>query len=301
MDDRNMRINNGWNWKKYIWMTIVGGILLLFLFGVYNARNEYNEYEKLRNQVDLSLKKAIYLQNVGSFLEARDEYEGILNNISSNRFPDEYVLTQNNLGYIYQNLAQVQDEEANLKKAINAYHKSLGISTGDYNIIDRAQTYNDIGDAYRDLAGLTNKLENLEKAINAYQETLKMRSVDTYPIEYATIQNNLGVAYRMMAEVKDPEPNLKKAFDYHYQALRIYNDEKYPAGYATAQNDLGNAFRSLAEIKDKEYNLENAIDAYNEALVIFTEEKYPIKYQMIMLNMEMAQNQLKNNGSTSTK
>jgi len=288
-------------WKKYIWITFAGILLLLFLSGAIYANNEYYEYEKLRNQVDQSLQKAIYLQNIGSFLEARDEYESILNNISSNRFPDEYVLTQNNLGYIYQNLAQGQDEEVNLKKAINAYHKSLGISAGDYNIIDRAQTYNDIGDAYRDLAGITNKKENLEKAIKAYNETMKMRPIDTYPIEYATIQNNLGVTYRMMAEVSDLEPNLKKAFDAHYQALSIYNDEKYPEGYATVQNDLGNAFRSLAEIIDKESNLENAIDAYHEALEIFTEEKYPAKYMTIILNLEMAQNQLKNNGSTIHK
>jgi tetratricopeptide (TPR) repeat protein len=298
MEAKDLRNNNEWAWKKYFWMTIVGGILLLFLFGVYHARNNYYEYEKLKNQVDLSLQKAINLQNAGSFLEARDEYEGILNNISSNRFPDEYVLTQNNLGYIYQNLSQVQDKETNLKKAIKAYLKSLEISTGDYDIIDRVQTYNDIGDAYRDLAGITDKKENLEKAINAYQETLKMRPVDTYPIEYATIQNNLGVAYRMMAEVKDPEPNLKKAFDAHYEALMIYSDEKYPTGIASVQNDLGNAFLLLAEIKDKESNLENAIAAYDQALEIFTEEKYPAKYHKIVLNLEMAQNRLKNNGST---
>lgn len=301
MEAKDLRNNNRLNWKKYFWMTLVGVILLLFLFGVYNARNEYYEYEKTRNQVDISLHKAINLQNSGSFVEAKDEYEGILNNISSNRFPDEYVLTQNNLGYIYQNLAQVQDQETNLKKAINAYLKSLGISSVEYSIIDRAQTYNDIGDAYRDLAGITDKKENLEKAINAYNETMKMRPVDMYPLEYATIQNNLGVVYRMMAEVKDPESNLKKAFDFHYQALSIFNDEMYPTGHATVQNDLGNAFRSLAEIKDKESNLENAIDSYNEALVIFTEEKYPAKHQTIMLNLEMAQNQLINNGSTSTK
>jgi hypothetical protein len=65
MEAKDLRNNNGWNWKKYFWMTIVGGILLLFLFGVYHARNEYYEYEKLRNQVDLSLQKAIYLQNDG--------------------------------------------------------------------------------------------------------------------------------------------------------------------------------------------------------------------------------------------
>jgi len=109
--DKDLRNNNERDWKKYFWMAVVGGILLLFLFGVYQARNEYNEYEKLRNQVDLSLQKAFNLQNAGSFMEARNEYEGILNTISSNRFPDEYVLTQNNLGYIYQNLAQGQDEK----------------------------------------------------------------------------------------------------------------------------------------------------------------------------------------------
>ncbi|MDW7726244.1 MAG: tetratricopeptide repeat protein [Candidatus Methanoperedens sp.] len=296
MDSKDLQNNN--EWKKYFRMTIVGVIILLFLFGLYNARNEYYEYEKIRTQVDLSLYKAISLQNTGSFLEARGEYEGILNNISSSRFPDEYVLTQNNLGYIYQNLAQVEDEEENLKKAINAYRKSLGISTKDNNLIDRGQTYNDIGDAYRDLAGLTDKIENLEKAINAYKETLKMRPVDTFPIEYATIQNNLGIAYRMMAEERDVEPNLKKAFDAHYQALMIFNAEKYPTGHATVQNELGNAFRLLAEVKDKDSNLGDAIDAYNEALVIFTEEKYPAKYQSIMLNLERAENQLNNDVST---
>ena len=293
------RNKNGWKWKKYFWMTFVGGILLLFLFGAFHARNEYYEYEKLRTQVDISLQKANKLQNSGSFLEARDEYEIILNNISSNRFPDEYVLIQNNLGYIYHNLAQVQDEEANLKKAIKSYQKSFEISTEDYNIIDRAQTYNDIGDAYRDLAVITDKKDNLEKAINVYKETLNMRPVDTYPIEYAAIQNKLGVAYRMKAEGGgDVEPNLKIAFDAHYRALMIFNDEKDPIGYATVQNDLGDAFRLLAEIKDKDSNLKNAIDSYNEALVIFTEEKYPVKRQTIISNLVRVQNQLLNNIST---
>ncbi len=298
MEATYLRNNNGWNWKKYFRMTIVGGLLLLFLFGLYHTRNEYYEYEEIRNQADLSLQKAISLQSSGSFLEAKHEYDGILNNISSDRFPDEYVLSQNNLGFIYQNLSQVQDKEVNLRKAIKAYHKSLEISTEDYNIIDRAQTYNNIGDAYRDLAGITDKKENLEKAINSYQEALKMRPVDMYPIEYATIQNNLGVAYRMMAEIGDVESNIKIAFDAHYQALMIFNTEKYPIGYATVQNDLGNTFRLLAETKDKDSNLENAMDSYNEALVIFTKEKYPVKYQIIMSNMEMTRNQMQNNIST---
>ena len=127
----DLRINNPGDWKKYFWITLAACMLLLILSSVFHARNEYKEWKNLRNQTESSLLKAHYMQNAGLFLEARDEYEGILNNISSNRFPGEYIITQNNLGYIYQHLAKSQDREENILNAIKAYRESLRVSTQD--------------------------------------------------------------------------------------------------------------------------------------------------------------------------
>ena len=45
------------------------------------------------------------------------------------RFPQDYAMTQNNLGNAYGNLADVRDSEDNLKGAIRAYEEALKVRT----------------------------------------------------------------------------------------------------------------------------------------------------------------------------
>ena len=95
----------------------------------YTLYVRHSENENLKNQIDSSIRKADSLRDAGSFEEAIDEYEGILEVVSPKKFPNRYATTQNNLGLAYRNLAEVRAAEENLEKAINSYQEALKIYT----------------------------------------------------------------------------------------------------------------------------------------------------------------------------
>lgn len=56
-------------------------------------------------------------------------YKDALNTFSIKKDPGNHATTQNNLGNVYQTLAEVKDKEVNLKRGIEAYEESLKIFT----------------------------------------------------------------------------------------------------------------------------------------------------------------------------
>jgi len=116
-------------------------IMIVAILGLsYTLYVHHSENENVKNQIDSSIRKADSLQGAGSFEEAIDEYEGILEVVSPKKFPGRYAETQNNLGVAYRCLAEVRDKEANLEKAINAFQEALKIRTVESYPINYATT-----------------------------------------------------------------------------------------------------------------------------------------------------------------
>ncbi len=91
------------------------------------------------------------------------------------------------LGIAYVRLAEVRDEEANLKQAFTAFGDALRIFTSDSFPQDYARTQNDLGSAYVRLAEVRDQEANLKEAIGAFGEALRIFTSDSLPHDYASV------------------------------------------------------------------------------------------------------------------
>ncbi len=129
---------------------------------------------------------------------------------------------QNGLGNAYRNLAQIEDREGNLRRAIAAYTEALQYHTPTVAPLDYAMTQNNLGNAYGDLAAIEDREVNLRSAIEAYTAALQYRTPDVAPLDYAMTQNNFGAAYSDLAAIEDQEDNLRRAIAAYTEALKYY-------------------------------------------------------------------------------
>jgi tetratricopeptide (TPR) repeat protein len=198
-------------------------------------------------------------------------YELALQSYTREEFPQNWAITQNNLGTAYQ--ARIRGERAeNLEKAIAAYELALQVRTRKTFPEDWAMTQNNLGAAYGDrIKG--ERPENLEKAIAAYELALQVRTREEFPEKWAMTQNNLGNAYvnRIRGE---RAANLEKAIAAYELALQVRTREEFPEKWAMTQNNLGDAYRARIRGERAE-NLEKAIAAYELALQVYTRNAFP--------------------------
>ena len=196
-------------------------------------------------------------------------------------FPEDWAMTQNNLGTAYSDRIR-GDKADNLENAIAAYEQALEVRTRTDFPVQWATTQNNLGNAYSDrIRG--DKAENLENAIAAYNEALKVRTPTDFPQEWAMTQNNLGIAYldRIRGDKAD---NLEKAIAAYNAALEVYTRTDFPVEWATTQNNLGTAYSDRIR-GDKAENLENAIAAYQQALEVRTRTDFPVDWAMTQNNL----------------
>jgi len=83
-------------------------------------------------------------------------------------------------------------------------------------------------------------------------------------------------------------------------ALEIYvemstevSEAKDPEACSRIKNGEGLCYSKLAEIGNKEDNLRKAIRAYEEGLKILTVEKYPSYYELVISDMERAEQMMR--------
>jgi len=214
-------------------------------------------------------------------------YSNALKTYSLAESPEDYAMTQNNLGNAYCTLAMVEEKGDNCRRAIGAYQEALKVYTLERFPMDYAITQNNLGNAYSTLAEVGEKGDNCRRAIGAYQEALKIRTLERFPMDYAMTQNNLGYAYRTLAEVEEEEKgdNCRRAIGACQEALKVRTLERFQMQYAATQNNLGNAYSTLAEVEEKWDNCRRAIGAYQEALKFRTLEPFPMQYAMTQNNL----------------
>ena len=76
-------------------------------------------------------------------------YEAALVYYTAERAPLDYAMTQNNLATAYRNLAEIEDRENNLRRAVAAYEAALVYYTAERAPLDYAMTQNNLGDCLR--------------------------------------------------------------------------------------------------------------------------------------------------------
>jgi tetratricopeptide (TPR) repeat protein len=154
--------------------------------------------------------------------------------------PQQYAMTQHNLGTAYQRLAEAEDEDtaSNRKTAIGAFKEALRVFSFDNFPIQFAMTQNNLGIAYGILAEVEDRVSNCKTAIGAFKEALRVYSFDNSSIRYAETKTNVGRAYVLWATVNKKPDIRAKARDSLKEALRVFTELKMECYIQKVQRDM---------------------------------------------------------------
>jgi len=183
--------------------------------------------------------------------KAVKHYGDALSIFKKDKYPVEYALTQNNLGFAYTDLPAATPEEwaENIRKGVDCYNEALKVRRKDEYPVEYAMTQNNLGLAYTDLpvGRAEEQTENIRKAVDCYNEALKVYRKDEYPVEYAATQNNLGLAYTDLpvATPEERAENIRKAVDCYKEALKVRKKDEYPHYYCQTAANMGIALASI--------------------------------------------------------
>ena len=209
-------------------------------------------------------------------------------------FPNQWAMTQYNLGIAYRNRIKGNNAQ-NVELALAAYQKALEVYTKETFPTAWAATQYNLGIAYSNrIKG--DKTENIEKAIAAFQNASEIYTRDAFPEEWAEIQYHIGklrvqqgawydgLAYleRSLAIYRQTEnlearadtiyqiarthhlmSNPEKARIHYRDALRIYQHLDNQAGIAACKTGLGRLMISIGFIDDALKELNQARQIYD--------------------------------------
>jgi len=146
-------------------------------------------------------------------------YQNLLEVYTREAFPEDWAMTQNNLGNAYSN--RIKGERAdNLELAIAALNQSLEVYTCEAFPEDWAMTQNNLGLAYGNrIRG--ERADNLELAIAAFDLSLEVYTRDAFPEDWARTQIGLGNAYLYRIRGKRAD-NLELAIAAYNLSLEVY-------------------------------------------------------------------------------
>ena len=101
---------------------IIAGIVLYYLF-------EYRKKKRLKSALRTIINNADRLLEKSMIEDALEIYIDMLKIVSDEKAPDLYAHIKNNEGICYSKLAEINNKEENLTKAIRAYEEALKINT----------------------------------------------------------------------------------------------------------------------------------------------------------------------------
>ncbi|MFO7092314.1 tetratricopeptide repeat protein, partial [Limnospira platensis] len=211
-------------------------------------------------------------------------YRAALSVYTRDAFPEDWALTQMNLGFTYKNRIRGERKQ-NLEEAISCYRAALEVYTCNAFPEYWAMTQISLGEAYRDrIQG--KRVQNVEDAISCFQAALSVHTRDAFPEYWAMTQISLGLAYRHSIKGEQAQ-NLEEAISCYQSALSVYTRDAFPEYWAQTQSCLGLAYsdRIRGELAQ---NLEEAISCYQSALEVYTRDAFPEKWALTQNNLGFA-------------
>jgi uncharacterized caspase-like protein len=201
------------------------------------------------------------------------------------RAPEDWAMTQNNLGAALKILGERESGPERLEQAVQAYRAALEESTREKVPFAWATTQNNLGNALRALGERESGPERLEQAVKAYRAALEERKREKVPLAWAQTQNNLGNALSTLGGREEDTERLEQAVKAYRAALEELTQAKVPLDWATGQNNLGIALRALGELESDPERLEQAVAAFGAALEERTRDKVPLDWAMTQNNL----------------
>jgi tetratricopeptide (TPR) repeat protein len=163
------------NKQKKIDLTIIFLVIFIpFLFSMYFATVNVNKETK-KSEFDTALKQARSSYNSDYFDKAIDNSYKVLDNLSSDEFPEQYIEAKMIIGDSYYSLSKNNNNsELNLNNSLDAYKNALNISSNNPKATKYDLTYSHVSDAYRDIGAVYQKKGKYVEAINAYDNAIEI-------------------------------------------------------------------------------------------------------------------------------
>ena len=254
-----------------------------------SAQAHEQQLTKVRKQASELTSKAIrdYVlagnaySNAYRFQDAIESYRKALRMAPRNDLPQDWAMTQNNLGIALRDQGVRTGGEqgtALLAQAVDAYRDALQVYTRNDLPQQWATTQNNLGATLRDQGVRTGGEQGtalLAQAVDAYRDALQVRTRNDLPQQWAMTQSNLGNALRAQGVRTGGEQGtalLAQAVDAYRDALQVRTRNDLPQQWATTQNNLGNALFELGKhnsnadmLKEAEIAIQAAYNFYIEA------------------------------------
>ncbi|WP_414582013.1 CHAT domain-containing protein [Scytonema sp. PCC 10023] len=184
-------------------------------------------------------------------------YEVVLTVFTREAFPQDWAMTQNNLGNAYSN--RIFGEKAqNIELAITSFTAALEVTTRQAFPQDWAMTQNNLGNAYL-YRIFGEKAQNIELAITSFTAALEVTTRQAFPQLWATTQINLGNAYsdRIFGEKAQ---NIELAIASFTAALEVTTRQAFPQKHAETSFNLGIAYQDAQRFTDAYTTFKSAIE-----------------------------------------
>ena len=166
-------------------------------------------------------------------------YRAAIEELTRERVPLDWAMTQNNLGAALQTLGGRESGTERLEQAVAAYRAALEEYTRERVPLRWAATQNNLGAALHALGGRESGTERLEQAVAAYRAALEERTRERVPLRWAATQNNLGAALQTLGGRESGTERLEQAVAAYRTALEERTRERVPLDWAMTQNNLG--------------------------------------------------------------
>jgi tetratricopeptide (TPR) repeat protein len=231
-------------------------------------------------------------------------YRDALTVYTKEQFPQDWAMTQNNLGNVLGNQGTRTGGEAGtrlLAEAVQAYRDALTVYTKEQFPQDWAMTQNNLGNVLGNQGTRTGGEAGtrlLAEAVQAYRDALTVRTKEQLPQQWATTQNNLGNVLGNQGIRTGGEAGtrlLAEAVQAYRDTLTVRSKEQLPQDWATAQNNLGSVLGNQGTRTGGEAGkalIREAIHAYELALEVRTKEALPVQWEQTMGNLALAKKAL---------
>jgi tetratricopeptide (TPR) repeat protein len=199
--------------------------------------------------------------------------------------PTTYWNVEDNLGAVYNHLAEIRDKQGNVEKAMTAFKEAFRVlcengpnksdAKEDADKHRRGDAKDDADQRARGAAqdaGRHSRRGATDAPDRRLQEgpakDLEECATQNFPIQSATTLRHTGNTYILIAGLGDKVKNLNAATQHYEEASAAHQSEEFPTDAAKLHFNWGNAQAELAEVNGNEKNLQRAIEEYKIALSV---------------------------------
>lgn len=275
------------SWQPFMQILLAGVFCLLIIdgnifTGVCSAQSQAAEgAEEVKVDVEELGRKPfepLYVYVPAAKLrKAIESYKKAFDGYDKKKYPREYGILQNRIGFSYLVL-QTPKRGDDVYKA--ASHFGVAIKVCGEKGFAKEYYEAKIGMGLA-LIELTEgyHAKNLQEAIEMLREGAKFFTKEGTPLANAIANDGLGSVHLALYALSDRnKEELVTAEGYFNKVLSIASREKFPVEYAKAQIGLGNVYLDLRSTGGDKILLEKGLNALSEARSVFSEEFFPTLY-----------------------